>query len=161
MSFDWLPAYSEIVGLAVALVQRQRLRFCVAEHMVRCYASQPVLSNQDVDVCNQVQEKVTALSAVVLACRDQGRGEKLKRLLEEQAETSGNSKLSAEVMLLDVSSLQSVRSFAQAWNQRPLHGLINNAGIFDVGSSMSASSLHHQPACFRCHLQSKTNRMSI
>lgn len=93
---------------------------------------------------------MTALSAVVLACRDQGRGEKLKCLLEEQAKTSGNNKLSAEVMLLDVSSLQSVRSFAQAWNQRPLHGLINNAGIFDVGSSMHASSLYHQSACSRC-----------
>ena len=36
MSFNWLPAYSDIVGLAVALVQRQRLPFCVAKHMV-CY----------------------------------------------------------------------------------------------------------------------------
>ena len=97
-----------------------------------------------------------ALFAVVLACRDQGRGEKLKCLLEEQAETSGNNKLSAEVMLLDVSSLQSVRSFAQAWNQRPLHGLINNAGIFDVGSSMTASSLHDQHVS-RCRLQNKPN----
>ena len=75
------------------------------------------------------------LSAVILACRDKGRGEKLKQALEEQAEEHGNTKPSAEVMLLDVSSLQSVRSFAQHWNQRPLHGLINNAGIFDVGSS--------------------------
>ena len=75
------------------------------------------------------------LCAVILACRDKGRGESLKRSLEEQAEEHGSSKPSTEVMLLDVSSLQSVRSFAQHWNQRPLHGLINNAGIFDVGSS--------------------------
>lgn len=102
------------------------------------------------------REQVTALSAVVLACRDQGRGEKLKCLLEEQAETSGNNKLSAEVMLLDVSSLQSVRSFAQAWNQRPLHGLINNAGIFDVGSSMTVSSLHRQSACFQVPIAKQT-----
>ena len=78
------------------------------------------------------------LSAVILACRDKGRGEKLKRSLEEQAEEHGNARPSAEVMLLDVSSLQSVRSFAQHWKQRPLHGLINNAGIFDVGSSTHA-----------------------
>ena len=34
-SNDWLPAYSDIVGLAVASVQRQRLLCCVAKHMVR------------------------------------------------------------------------------------------------------------------------------
>ncbi|KAL3153626.1 hypothetical protein ABBQ32_013231 [Trebouxia sp. C0010 RCD-2024] len=74
---------------------------------------------------------------VILACRDQERGEKLKQSLEEQAKAHGNLQPSAEVMLLDVSCLQSVRSFVQHWKQqqRPLHGLINNAGIFDIGSS--------------------------
>ena len=81
------------------------------------------------------------LFAVILACRDQDRGEKLKKSLEEQAKAHGNMEPRAEVMLLDVSSLQSIRSFVQAWKQkqRPLHGLINNAGIFDIGSSMTHS----------------------
>jgi len=74
---------------------------------------------------------------VVLACRDEKRGEQLKVALEANAKEHGNSKPQAEVMLLDVSSLQSVRSFVQRWNQqqRPLHCLINNAGIFDIGGS--------------------------
>ena len=75
--------------------------------------------------------------AVVLACRDETRGEQLRVALEANAKEHGNSKPQAEVMLLDVSSLQSVRSFVQRWNQqqRPLHCLINNAGIFDIGGS--------------------------
>ena len=74
---------------------------------------------------------------MVLACRDEKRGEQLRVALEANAKEHGNSKPQAEVMLLDVSSLQSVRSFVQRWNQqqRPLHCLINNAGIFDIGGS--------------------------
>ena len=75
---------------------------------------------------------------MVLACRDEKRGEQLRISLEENAKQHGNSKPQAEVMLLDVSSLQSVRSFAEQWNQRQqqLHCLINNAGIFDIGGGM-------------------------
>lgn len=38
-------------------------------------------------------------------------------------------------MELDLLSLESVVSFAEAWNARsgPLHALINNAGIFSIG----------------------------
>ena len=46
-------------------------------------------------------------------------------------------RLRLQVALLDVSSLKSVRSFAQAWGERPLHLLINNAGIFDIGGGPS------------------------
>lgn len=37
---------------------------------------------------------------------------------------------------LDLSSLQSVRDFAAAWRAagRPLHVLVNNAGIFAMGA---------------------------
>ncbi|DBA69396.1 hypothetical protein WJX79_008778 [Trebouxia sp. C0005] len=74
---------------------------------------------------------------VVLACRDEKRGEQLRVALEANAKEHGNNKPQAEVMLLDVSSLQSVRSFVLRWHQqqRPLHCLINNAGIFDIGGS--------------------------
>uniref|UniRef100_A0A0E0CDW5 WW domain-containing oxidoreductase n=1 Tax=Oryza meridionalis TaxID=40149 RepID=A0A0E0CDW5_9ORYZ len=43
--------------------------------------------------------------------------------------------LNAEVMELDLLSLDSVVKFADAWNARmaPLHVLINNAGIFSIG----------------------------
>lgn len=40
-------------------------------------------------------------------------------------------------MELDLLSLDSVVTFAQAWNARlgPLHVLINNAGIFSIGGN--------------------------
>ncbi len=40
--------------------------------------------------------------------------------------------LTQQVQLLDVASLESVRRFAEDWaaSGRPLHVLINNAGIF-------------------------------
>ena len=46
-----------------------------------------------------------------------------------------NMVLSAQVQVLDLASLDSVRSFAAAWQrqQRPLHILVNNAGIFSMG----------------------------
>ena len=42
---------------------------------------------------------------------------------------------SLEVRQLDVADLDSVRSFVDAWGDRPLHVLVNNAGIFTMGSS--------------------------
>uniref|UniRef100_A0A0D9VBC1 Uncharacterized protein n=1 Tax=Leersia perrieri TaxID=77586 RepID=A0A0D9VBC1_9ORYZ len=49
--------------------------------------------------------------------------------------------LNAEVMELDLLSLDSVVNFANAWNARmaPLHVLINNAGIFSIGESQRFS----------------------
>ena len=35
-----------------------------------------------------------------------------------------------QVARLDLSSLASVRDFAAAWGRRPLHALVNNAGVF-------------------------------
>ncbi|EIE26364.1 NAD(P)-binding protein [Coccomyxa subellipsoidea C-169] len=65
---------------------------------------------------------------VVLACRNAERGEKLRKELYEEG-----------VQLLDVASLESVRSFAKSWQQqnRPLHMLVNNAGIFSMGAERS------------------------
>lgn len=46
----------------------------------------------------------------------------------------------SQVQSLDLASLDSVRSFALSWQQkqRPLHMLINNAGIFTMGSAFAA-----------------------
>lgn len=78
--------------------------------------------------------KRVSCSPVILACRNVFRGESLKLSLEQDAKKHGNSKPQAEVMLLDVASLQSVKDFVQQWNnqQRPLHCLINNAGVFFI-----------------------------
>ena len=78
-------------------------------------------------------------SAVVLACRSPGRGEELAASLRAEAVAAGAPPPSLEVASLDLSSLDSVRAFAAAWDKRtdgrPLGALVNNAGIFDMGSS--------------------------
>jgi NAD(P)-dependent dehydrogenase (short-subunit alcohol dehydrogenase family) len=64
---------------------------------------------------------------IVLACRNQQRGEAaLKRLDSEAPGTN------VELAILDLSSLASVHNFAAAQlaQRRPLHILINNAGVF-------------------------------
>ena len=73
---------------------------------------------------------------VVLACRDLVRGERLRAQLAAAAPLPGAPPPRVEVMKLDVSSKASVREFAAAWEARgnpPVHCLINNAGIFDLG----------------------------
>ncbi|XP_062217956.1 dehydrogenase/reductase SDR family member FEY-like [Phragmites australis] len=54
--------------------------------------------------------------------------------------------LNAEVMELDLLSLDSVVKFADAWNARmaPLHVLINNAGIFSIGEPQRFSKDGHE-----------------
>ena len=96
--------------------------------------------------------------AVVLACRSLSKGAVLKRELIEEAaaaarrsggasssssSSSSSSKTRAsaaftpslEVRQLDVADLDSVRSFVDAWGDRPLHILVNNAGVFNMGST--------------------------
>jgi NAD(P)-dependent dehydrogenase (short-subunit alcohol dehydrogenase family) len=63
---------------------------------------------------------------VMLACRDRRRGEDALERLE-----SDSPGTSAELVILDLASLASVRSFAanEVAQKRPLHLLINNAGV--------------------------------
>jgi NAD(P)-dependent dehydrogenase (short-subunit alcohol dehydrogenase family) len=63
---------------------------------------------------------------VVLACRDQQRGEDARARLH--ADSPGTH---TELAILDLASLSSVRAFAQQElaQHRPLHILINNAGV--------------------------------
>ncbi|CAL5227473.1 g10450 [Coccomyxa viridis] len=70
---------------------------------------------------------------VVLACRSLERGEKLRKALLEEGAKNGKTP-SLEVQILDVACLDSVRKFASSWQQRPLHILVNNAGMFTMGA---------------------------
>jgi NAD(P)-dependent dehydrogenase (short-subunit alcohol dehydrogenase family) len=66
---------------------------------------------------------------VILACRSQRRGEQAQA---EISRKTGSGKV--ELLLVDLSSLQSVRAFVEAFKSRylTLHGLINNAAVFDI-----------------------------
>jgi NAD(P)-dependent dehydrogenase (short-subunit alcohol dehydrogenase family) len=63
---------------------------------------------------------------VILACRDRSKGEAALRRLANEAPGTGT-----ELAILDLASLTSVREFAasQLEQGRPLHVLINNAGV--------------------------------
>ncbi|KAK9813372.1 hypothetical protein WJX73_003332 [Symbiochloris irregularis] len=74
-------------------------------------------------------------AVVVLACRNQVKGSQLKEELEQEAKQEGRAVPKLEVAQLDVASLTSIRSFASQWGQRPLHVLINNAGLFTIGGA--------------------------
>ena len=54
-------------------------------------------------------------------------------------------------MELDLLSLDSVVRFAEEWNSRsrPLHVLINNAGIFSIGGWFLWISVHDHPTIFK------------
>ncbi|MEW1803871.1 oxidoreductase [Streptomyces virginiae] len=76
---------------------------------------------------------------VVLACRSQQRGqEALERL---RAEVPGAR---AELRLLDLADLKSVRRFAEGWNHDRLDLLVNNAGIAMVPFSRTADGFESQ-----------------
>ena len=70
---------------------------------------------------------------VVLAVRDTSRGD------AAAAKVTG----STEVRELDLGDLQSVRSFCEAWD-RPLDGLINNAGIMMVAEGRTKDGFELQ-----------------
>ncbi|GIL65270.1 hypothetical protein Vafri_19079 [Volvox africanus] len=73
---------------------------------------------------------------VVLACRSQQRGDDLRKALLAAAAAAGKPQPDVEVRILDLASLDSVRQFARSWEaeKRPLHILINNAGVFTIGA---------------------------
>ncbi|KAI8462369.1 MAG: hypothetical protein J3K34DRAFT_527797 [Monoraphidium minutum] len=79
---------------------------------------------------------------VVLACRSRAKGDALAARLAAEAAAAGARPPSLEVMLLDLDSLDSARAFAAAWEARgrPLHALINNAGVFNMGVGRSTTS---------------------
>jgi NAD(P)-dependent dehydrogenase (short-subunit alcohol dehydrogenase family) len=76
---------------------------------------------------------------VVLACRDQQRGQAaLERLLGEVPEAR------VELRLLDLADLASVRAFAAEWHGRRLDVLVNNAGLMAVPRARTADGFEAQ-----------------
>jgi NAD(P)-dependent dehydrogenase (short-subunit alcohol dehydrogenase family) len=76
---------------------------------------------------------------VVLACRNRQRGERaLERLLAQVPEAD------VELRQLDLADLGSVRGFASALPDEPLHLLVNNAGLMAVPHSRTADGFEMQ-----------------
>jgi NAD(P)-dependent dehydrogenase (short-subunit alcohol dehydrogenase family) len=72
---------------------------------------------------------------VCMACRSVEAG-------EQAAATFGSSKV--EVAALDLMDLGSVKAFAERWQSKPLHLLINNAGIMATPLGFTAQGLEQQ-----------------
>ncbi len=70
-------------------------------------------------------------AVVLMACRDEARGQAALKQLRSEATGPDSAGESAELVLLDLASLDSVRAVAEREIARslPLHGLINNAGV--------------------------------
>ncbi len=90
-------------------------------------------------------ETVRALAGagghVALACRDLGKaGTAIDGIKKDQP------KVSLESLELDLSSLASVEAFANAWlaSGRPLHALVNNAGVMALPERRTAEGFEMQ-----------------
>jgi NAD(P)-dependent dehydrogenase (short-subunit alcohol dehydrogenase family) len=76
---------------------------------------------------------------VMLAVRNRAAGE--KAAAEINAEVGAER---ASVGLLDLSDLSSVAAFVSAWGDKPLHALINNAGVMACPQTYTADDLEMQ-----------------
>lgn len=77
----------------------------------------------------------SAGAQVVLAVRDVGAGGRIAEKLQAEC----GVEVSADQ--LDLSSFASIRAFAARWGQRPLHLLINNAGVMGGPLAYTADGL--------------------
>ncbi|WP_051477268.1 oxidoreductase, partial [Arthrobacter sp. Br18] len=88
------------------------------------------------------QQAATALARkgarVVLACRDERRGRDAEQRVRS---LSGSS--AVELRLLDLSSLASVRRFAEQWTE-PLDVLVNNAGVMATPRTLTEDGFEQQ-----------------
>ena len=80
---------------------------------------------------------------VILACRDQQRALNAQTKLQRLAKAG-----SSEIILLDLQRLNSVREFADKFNQRheQLHILVNNAGIMWVERALTDDGIERHMA---------------
>lgn len=51
-----------------------------------------------------------------------------------------------QVAELDLAQFKSVHEFAAQWSRRPVHVLINNAGVFSMGGQYDHSSFTWNPS---------------
>ncbi|EFJ10574.1 hypothetical protein SELMODRAFT_272004 [Selaginella moellendorffii] len=90
---------------------------------------------------NTARELAKAGAHVVLAVRNTKAANELIKLWQKDQCANGVPLLDVEALELNLASLKSVRQFAKDWElqNRPLHILINNAGIFHMAGSERVS----------------------
>lgn len=76
---------------------------------------------------------------MVLACRSIDRGNNLRKNILKELDKDRIHQPRIDVMLLDLSSLESIRKFGEEWNEKgiPLDVLVCNAGIFAMSDGRS------------------------
>ncbi|MBI1817517.1 MAG: SDR family oxidoreductase [Deltaproteobacteria bacterium] len=77
-------------------------------------------------------------ATLVLVARDRGRGEDTMREIRERTDNR-----QVTLLLADLSSQQSIRELARAFlaTNRPLHVLLNNAGVVNLGRSVTVDGI--------------------
>ncbi len=80
-------------------------------------------------------------SHITIACRNLAAGEDALSAIKKESPDAD-----VEVRLLDLSNLQSIRNFAKGYRDsgRPLHILINNAGVMACPKSATSDGLETQ-----------------
>ncbi|KAK3267785.1 hypothetical protein CYMTET_23680 [Cymbomonas tetramitiformis] len=83
-----------------------------------------------------------AYDKIIIACRDMEKAEKASRSIESASGRTG----AVESMYLDLSSLDSVRTFVQDFEARdyPVHCLLNNAGVMACPPMKTADGFEMQ-----------------
>jgi len=76
---------------------------------------------------------------VVLACRDENRGREAADRIR-----GAHRDARVEVRTLDLASLEAIRAFAEAWGERPLDVLVNNAGVMALPLRRTADGFEMQ-----------------
>jgi dehydrogenase/reductase SDR family member 12 len=97
-----------------------------------------IVTGANAGIGREVAAALAARKASVhCVCRDAARGQ----AAVDELRAAGNTDVHLHVA--DVSSAASVRAFAEAWHAsgRPLHGLVNNAGVLLPARTLSADGL--------------------
>ncbi|KAH8834300.1 hypothetical protein DL96DRAFT_1676465 [Flagelloscypha sp. PMI_526] len=81
-------------------------------------------------------------ATVILACRNREKAEGAKKDIVERSGGYVHEE-QVEVMVVDVSDLNSVRSLVEEWGTRPLDILVNNAGIMPKTFKKSPQGYEH------------------
>jgi retinol dehydrogenase-12 len=133
------------IAAATALALALTKKYCaggVNHHTPNLAGKYIVITGANTGIGLQTAIVLARLGATVtIACRDSA---KTQDALTTIRQTSGNNNVYAES--IDLADLASVKAFAQRYNNsgKPLHVLINNAGVFIYGDEQKKTVDGHE-----------------